>query len=63
VSPEDGSEMPEGRPGLVRVHDLANVWSVAAVETGDLGILRDGGLELLGRAGTAAPRGCSLMTA
>jgi hypothetical protein len=63
VSPENGREVTEGETGLIRVFDLANVFSVAAVQTGDLGIRRGDGFELIGRAELAELRGCSLMTA
>jgi hypothetical protein len=63
ISPESGCEVAEGEPGLVRVLDLANVFSVAAIQTEDLGVRRGEGFELLGRAQLAEPRGCSLMTA
>jgi hypothetical protein len=63
VSPETGREVAEGGTGLVRVFDLANAWSVAAVQTEDLGVRRGEGFELLGRAALAEPRGCSLQTA
>ncbi len=63
VSPETGAEVSDGGVGLVRIHDLANVWSAAAVETADLAVRRGDGLELRGRAGAAEPRGCSLMAA
>jgi hypothetical protein len=49
-----------GRPGLLRFYDLANLHSVAAVQTDDLGAWRDDGFEILGRAAGAEPRGCSL---
>ena len=62
VHPETGLDTAEGEPGLLRIHDLANVWSVAALETGDLGRRRGDGFELLGRAADAEPRGCSRMT-
>jgi hypothetical protein len=52
----------EGETGLIRVFDLANVFSVAAIQTEDLGIRRGEGFELIGRAQLAEPRGCSLMT-
>lgn len=61
VSPETGGEVAEGGAGLVQVFDLTNVWSVMAVETGDLARRRGNGFELLGRATQAEPRGCSLM--
>ncbi len=62
ISPETCREVPEGGTGIIRVLDLANVFSVAAVQTEDLGIRRGTGFELLGRAEKAEPRGCSLMT-
>jgi Acyl-protein synthetase, LuxE len=63
VSPETGREVADGETGLIRVFDLANVRSVMAVQTEDLGIRRGAGFELLGRAPAAEPRGCSLMSA
>ncbi len=63
ISPETGEEVGEGETGLIRIFDLANVYSVAAIQTEDLGIRRGSGFELLGRAQLAEPRGCSLMTA
>lgn len=63
VSPETGGEVAEGQTGLIRVVDLANVFSVAALQTEDLGVRRDDGFELVGRTRLAEPRGCSLMSA
>jgi len=63
VSPETGREVSDGETGLIRVLDLANVFSVAAIQTEDLGIRRGSGFELAGRAPLAESRGCSLMTA
>jgi hypothetical protein len=62
VSPETGREVGEGGIGLLRVWDLANVYSVMAIETDDLAARRGGAFELLGRADKAESRGCSLMT-
>jgi len=62
ISPETGREVAEGETGLIRIFDLANVFSVAAIQTEDLGIRRGDGFELIGRAQSAEPRGCSLMT-
>jgi hypothetical protein len=62
ISPENGREVAEGETGLIRIFDLANVFSVAAIQTEDLGIRRGDGFELIGRAQEAEPRGCSLMT-
>jgi Acyl-protein synthetase, LuxE len=63
VSPETGREVAEGETGLIRIFDLANVFSVAAIQTEDLGIRYGAGFELIGRAALAEARGCSLMTA
>jgi hypothetical protein len=61
VSPETGGEVGEGETGLIRVFDLANVYSVMAIQTEDLGIRRGQGFALAGRAVLAEPRGCSLL--
>jgi Acyl-protein synthetase, LuxE len=63
VSPETGSEVLPGESGLIQVFDLANVYSVMAIQTEDLGIRGPGGFELLGRSPASEPRGCSLMPA
>ena len=63
ISPETGREVADGETGLIRVFDLANVFSVAAIQTEDLGIRRGDGFELVGRTQLAEPRGCSLMSA
>jgi hypothetical protein len=63
ISPETGREVADGETGLNRVFDLANIFSVAAIQTEDLGIRRGDGFELVGRAQLAEPRGCSLLTA
>ena len=61
VSPETRCEVAEGETGLIRVYDLANVWSAMAIQTEDLGVRRGNGFALAGRAVVAEPRGCSLM--
>jgi hypothetical protein len=63
ISPETGREVADGETGLIRVFDLANVFSVMAIQTEDLGIHHGRGFELIGRATLAEPRGCSLMAA
>jgi hypothetical protein len=60
ISPETGRDAEEGETGMVRVYDLANVWSVLAVQTEDLAVRREDGFELTGRAAHTAARGCSL---
>jgi len=61
ISPETGREVAEGETGLIRVFDLANVFSALAIQTEDLAVRRGDGFELIGRAKLAEPRGCSLM--
>jgi hypothetical protein len=61
VSPETGREVDHGETGLIRVFDLANVYSVMAVQTEDLAVRRENGFELVGRTALAETRGCSLM--
>jgi hypothetical protein len=61
ISPETGKEADPDATGIVQVFDLANVYSVMAVQTEDLGIRRGTGFELVGRAVASAERGCSLM--
>ncbi|MBM3835514.1 MAG: hypothetical protein FJ403_20025 [Verrucomicrobia bacterium] len=61
ISPETGAAVDDNEIGLIRVFDLANVYSVFAVETEDLGIRRGDRLELVGRAAHAEAKGCSLL--
>ncbi len=63
ISPESGREVAEGETGIICILDLANVFSVAAIQTEDLGVRRGDRFELVGREQLAEPRGCSLMTA
>lgn len=60
VSPENGQLVGEGEKGVIQVFDLANVWSIMAVQTGDLGVRRGAGFELIGRNTRTIPKGCSL---
>ena len=60
ISPETGREVSDGETGLIQVFDLANIFSVMAIQTEDLAVRRGDGFELLGRATMAEPRGCSL---
>jgi Acyl-protein synthetase, LuxE len=62
ISPETGLEVRDGETGLLRIFDLANTFSVMAIQTEDLAIRRGDGFELIGRAESSEPRGCSLMT-
>jgi hypothetical protein len=63
ISPETGAAAPAGETGLLRVFDPANMYSVMAIQTEDLAVGREDGFELLGRAESAGPRGCSLLAA
>ena len=59
ISPETGREVADGETGLIRIFDLANVFSVAAIQTEDLGIRRGEGFELLGFRGATGNGGIS----
>jgi len=63
IDPATGEEMPDGQAGLLCHYDLANLHSVMAVQTDDLGMKPPGvidGFYLMGRVAGSAPRGCSL---
>lgn len=62
VSPETGQPVAVGQPGILKILDLANVYSVCCVLTSDVVVERGGWFQLLGRDPNAQPRGCSLMT-
>ncbi len=51
-----------GETGAINVIDLANIYSIAFIETEDLGkIDRNGDFEVLGRADNSDVRGCNLL--
>lgn len=59
---EPYSKMEIDKAGLVKVVDLANVYSCSFIETEDIGIVyKDGSFKILGRADHAQLRGCNLM--
>lgn len=60
VDPENLAPLPAGQAGIIQHFDLANLDSVAAVQTEDLGVQTGNGFVLLGRAPGATPRGCSI---
>ncbi len=60
VDAETLEPLPAGRLGLLRHFDLANLESVMAIQTDDLGIASEEGFEILGRASGAELRGCSI---
>ncbi len=61
ISPETGAPAGNGETGMIQIFDLANLSSVLAVQTEDLGVATPDGFRLLGRAAEAETRGCSLM--
>ena len=60
VDPETLAPLPHGETGVLRHWDLANLDSVAVIQTADLGVTSPAGFRLLGRAQGAEARGCSL---
>lgn len=60
VDPETGHPSEQGNPGIIQVFDLANIRSVMAIETEDLGSSWADGFELFGRMDSSEPKGCSL---
>jgi len=61
VSPLTLEPAGDGERGLLRHFDLANVGSVMALQTEDLGVERGEGFEVVGRASGAEARGCALL--
>jgi Acyl-protein synthetase, LuxE len=60
IDPATNRETPPGVTGMIRIIDLANFWSVLAVQTQDLAQHEGGAaFRLLGRDPNALPRGCS----
>ena len=60
INPGTNEEAETGEIGLLKIVDLANLWSVLAIQTQDLAVAQaDGGFVLLGRDPKALPRGCS----
>ncbi len=67
IDPNTGREAAQNERGLIRVYDLANMWSIMCIQTEDLGVARAAAsasgansFEVLGRAAGAEVRGCSL---
>ncbi|MGC8744046.1 MAG: hypothetical protein ACP5T0_09225 [Verrucomicrobiia bacterium] len=61
VSPETKRPVNTGESGLLRIYDLANIFSLMAIQTDDIAVRVDDGFMLIGRAGQSEPRGCSIM--
>ena len=60
INPHTGKPAAPGERGMIRVLDLANLWSSICVQTEDLGVATSDGFEVMGRAAHAGVRGCSL---
>jgi hypothetical protein len=60
VDPETLAPTEGDAVGILRIDDIANVDSVAAIQTSDLARRVENGIEVLGRAAGAVPRGCGL---
>jgi hypothetical protein len=63
VSPSTFEPVAPGERGLLRHFDLANVGSVSALQTEDVGIAVGDGFEIVGRAAGAEARGCAALLA
>lgn len=60
VNPETLEPLPKGKQGLLRHYCLANINTVVAVQTDDVGYEMERGFEIIGRAEGAESRGCSI---
>ncbi|HET7230949.1 MAG TPA: hypothetical protein VFJ16_13145 [Longimicrobium sp.] len=60
ADPETLDALPHGEIGVLRHYDLANLDSVMAIQTADLGFTTPRGFRVLGRAQGAEARGCSI---
>jgi hypothetical protein len=60
VDPESLLPRDDGTEGLLRFDDVANLDSCVAIQTSDVGVIRDGEVMVLGRNAGSIPRGCSL---
>ncbi|MBM4386694.1 MAG: hypothetical protein FJ088_03085 [Deltaproteobacteria bacterium] len=60
VNPLTLEDAAEGEEGLIVHYDICNIYTNAAILTGDAGVRVGGGFIVKGRAMYAEPRGCSL---
>ena len=60
ADPETLAPLLQGEVGVLRHYDLANLHSVLAIQTADMGVTSAAGFRLLGRATGAEARGCSI---
>ena len=62
VDPEDPTrELPEGKPGALALFDLANMFTVSALQTQDRAERIGDGFRVLGRLSRAELRGCNFL--
>ena len=62
VDPEEPVvDLVEGEPGILAIYDLANLHSVSAILTEDVGIKVGNGFEVIGRLSGADLRGCNFL--
>ena len=61
INPRTGKEAARGKVGVLKHLDLANLGSLLALQTEDLGRREKNGFVLLGRAPGSVIRGCSLV--
>ena len=60
ADPETLDPLPDGEQGILRHYDLANLDSVMALQTADVGVVKGAVFELRGRARGSEARGCSI---
>ncbi len=60
VDPVTMRRVPDGAVGMLAFYDLANVGSVSAIVTEDIGIVSGNRVRVLGRAASGGARGCAL---
>lgn len=60
VDPDTLELLPKGVTGLLRHFDLANRGHVCAIQSDDMGRLKDDGFEIDGRAGSGEAKGCAM---
>ncbi len=60
IDPRTGADSAPGSLGYLVIYDLANLYSVMAIQTQDIAVAHnDGSFTLMGRDPSALPRGCS----
>jgi hypothetical protein len=62
VDPQNPTvSLPDGRPGVLLVFDLANAYSVSALMTSDIAVKVGSGFKVIGRVEASDLRGCNLL--